>query len=96
MQPEQTTTPLRQLYYVVQMMLIDPGNAENMKPTFESMCLALLASLENKQLSSQLLAIRDLVTSEKKPFVALKCIRELYPIEAEIMSGGRAKNALGS
>ena len=36
MQPEQTTTPFRQLYFIVQTMLMDPSNTAAAKQLFDS------------------------------------------------------------
>ena len=35
MQPEQTTTPLRQLYFIMQTMVIDPADAATAKRLFD-------------------------------------------------------------
>ena len=38
MQPGQTTTPFRQLYFMIQTMVIDPSNASNARRLFDISC----------------------------------------------------------
>jgi len=85
MQPEQATTPLRQLYFIVQIMLIEPAKAGQAREVFEKVQPQLMASFENAAIRAGLQRVHDLV-SAGKPFEALKTIRVLFPIEDEIMA----------
>ena len=47
---EDTTTPLRQLYFVVQTMLIDPASAHTSKLMFEESMALLTQSFKNPEI----------------------------------------------
>jgi flagellar protein FlbT len=83
---EETTTPLRQLYFIVQMMLIDPANGPAAWGMFERSHALLLATIEHPEIGNQLRAVHHLVATNR-PFEALKAIRALFPLEAAILAG---------
>jgi flagellar protein FlbT len=85
LQPEGATTPLKQLYFIVQMMLINPEGAEQSKQMFKKSIVMLLASFQNEEILAELKRVDAIVTSGK-PFEALKAIRGLYVIEEKILS----------
>lgn len=85
LQPEGATTPLKQLYFIVQMMLINPEGAEQSKQMFKKSIVMLLASFQNEEILAELKRIDAVVTSGR-PFDALKAIRGLYAIEEKILS----------
>lgn len=87
LQAEQATTPLRQLYFIVQAMLIDPAKAGEVKGIFEEVLQRLQASFENDAVLAGLARVRQFV-SAGRPFEALKTIRVLFPIEDEILGAG--------
>lgn len=81
--PEDTTTPLRQLYFTVQVMLMDPNcNADGQA---EAMLQNLLETFENADIRAGLSAVRDLLAARRR-FEALKTIRRLFPTEAKILA----------
>ena len=86
LQANEATTPLRQLYFVVQTMLMDPANAETAKLVFEKTHRLLLAAFENKEILEGLKSVGDLIAAEKI-FDALKTIRGLYRVEETILAG---------
>lgn len=90
LQPEQTTTPLRQLYFAAQTMLIEPAIAEQARATFKTMLRAMLNAFEDADILKGLKIIDELV-HQNRVFEALKTLRGLYPREAAIMSGGEDK-----
>ena len=47
--PDETTTPLRQLYYMIQTMLIEPGSAAAARGMFDATLPQLLATFNNRQ-----------------------------------------------
>lgn len=85
LQPEQATTPLRQLYFIVQMMLINPEGAEQSMGMFRKSVVMLLACFKNEEVQVELKHIDGMVT-QGRAFEALKAIRALYPIEEQIIS----------
>lgn len=87
MQNEDANTPFKQLYFVVQLLLIDPNNTEEAKKMFKEMVQSLLDSLENDQLRS-LVKMADVEVASGKEFAALKTIRSAFPLEDITMSAG--------
>ncbi len=78
------TTPLRQLYFIVQIMLMNPADTPAATELFDK-------ALENSRrifLDPRILAglktVEQLVAENRK-FDALKTIRTLLPIEAEVL-----------
>lgn len=86
MQPEETTTPLRQLYFAVQMIMIDGADS----PGARSIAAGLIASLDrtliNPDIRAGLRAVEAQLAAER-PFDALKTIRSLFPVEAGVLGG---------
>jgi flagellar protein FlbT len=85
LQSEDATTPLRQLYYVLQTILIDPANAPHTLVLFRHMHGALLASFDNHAILSEIKFIDGLV-GNCRYFEALKRLRALFPLEDAILS----------
>lgn len=84
MQKEDANTPLKQLYFVVQLMLMHPNNAEQSKVLFKKMVSNLMDSLETKELIDGV-TNADTEISSGKEFAALKTIRSLFPVEEQVM-----------
>lgn len=89
LQAEETTTPLRQLYFLIQAILINPAEAEQARSLYREFYGALSEAVSNSQLKLGLAAI-DATMSQERTFEALKLIRQLYPVEEEILKGGAA------
>ena len=86
MQADETTTPLRQLYFVVQALLMDPRNADATRMLFRQMLASTMASFTSHEIRAELLFIAGLV-DEGSAFEALKRLRALFPREAAILDG---------
>lgn len=84
LQPEGATTPLRQLYFIIQMMLINPEGAAQSMVMFKKSITMLLATFQNDEILAELKRIDAVVTSGR-PFDALKAIRGLYATEEQIL-----------
>jgi len=91
MQAEDAKTPLRQLYFIVQMMLIDPANAGSARDAFTRTYALLLSAFSNPVMRDGLMDVADLVERDR-PYDALKCLRGLIPTEDAIISGNRVSN----
>ena len=92
-QPDETTTPLRQLYFVVQTMLIDPKNAGAARLLFDRMLMTTACIFEDADVLLGLQAVDRLIADERH-FEALKQLRALYPAEAAILaSSGQARGS---
>lgn len=85
LQPEDTTTPLRQLYFIAQMMLINPEGKEQSMTLFRKSIMMLLTCFRNEEILAELKRI-DAMVSSGRPFDALKAIRALYPAEERVLS----------
>jgi flagellar biosynthesis repressor protein FlbT len=85
MQAQDTNTPLRQLYFVVQTMLIDPASSERARAMFKQSIALMLDAYDNPQVVASLKTVESLVAQDRR-FEALKAIRALFPIEARILA----------
>lgn len=88
MKVEDATTPLRQLYFIIQIMLINPTDTRTAREMFERSIQMTIDISENPALLAGLRGVKNLVDSDRV-FEALKAIRALFPIEMEILAGGR-------
>ncbi|MGX5801682.1 flagellar biosynthesis repressor FlbT [Bradyrhizobium sp. Arg314] len=79
-QADQASTPLRQLYFIVQIMLINPAGAAEARDMFRRSLPMLIASFENQDICKGLKQI-DRMVGEDDIYEALKAIRALYPLE---------------
>ncbi|MCR4264808.1 flagellar biosynthesis repressor FlbT [Nitratireductor sp. ZSWI3] len=84
LQAEDARTPLRQLYFTVQIMLMTPDNAEGARKLFGELLPRLLDNFSSERIRSGLKQIDQLV-GNGQVYEALKEIRSLYPLEEEIM-----------
>ena len=86
MQVADATTALRQLYFIVQHMLMNPTDIQEASELYGQNHAALLAVCENQQILEGLGAMDELVGAMRY-YEALKRIRALFPIEEAILSG---------
>jgi flagellar protein FlbT len=93
MQVADATTPLRQLYFVVQLMLMSPQDVEEAKGVYREQRCALVAVCENPEMLRGLEAIEDLVEA-KRYYDALRKIRTLFDIEQSILAGAELARAV--
>lgn len=91
-QPEQATTPLRQLYFVIQAMLIDPAGAAEPRSMVEGMLLKLAHTFENRDVLWGLQEVSAHLKANR-PFDALKTVRNLFAIEEQILSARAATSS---
>jgi flagellar protein FlbT len=85
MHQHQATTPLRQLYFVVQTMLMEPGDQPLNRSVFEQQATALAAVHKDASILEGLARVNGLVR-RKRFFDGLKTIRSLLPVEDAIMN----------
>ncbi|MBS1167721.1 MAG: flbT [Proteobacteria bacterium] len=86
MQPEETTTPLRQLYFAVQMIMIDGTDSRTARSVAAGLIASLDRTLINPDIRIGLRAVEAQLAAER-PFDALKTIRSLFPVEAGVLGG---------
>jgi flagellar biosynthesis repressor protein FlbT len=84
MKPEDTTTPLKQLYFMIQMMLMDPALHMKARTMAKESVASLLSSIGDHQILSGLKEVGELLDTDR-PFEALKKTRTLLPLEAAIL-----------
>lgn len=84
LQVDDATSPLRQLYFVVQAILIDPSSADKALAVFKDLYAATLDTFTSKDILLGLKSVAELVDAGR-PFDALKIIRSLFPIESSLL-----------
>ena len=87
MQVAAATTPLRQLYFVVQLMLMSPQDIEAAKSVYRIQRGALINVTANAEILRGLDELEVLVEA-KKYYEALRKIRSLFDVEQLILNGG--------
>ena len=76
----EATTPMRQLYYIVQLMLMDPHDLAINQSVFTQQSQAMARVYKDPTILEGLAKISALV-GRKRHFEALKLIRSLLPVE---------------
>jgi flagellar biosynthesis repressor protein FlbT len=77
LQAEQATTPIRQLYFIAQAMLIDPANAGHVRGAYDEVDRAILAKNTDPQVATALAAARNFLDAGR-PFEVLRILRGLF------------------
>jgi flagellar biosynthesis repressor protein FlbT len=90
MQAEQAYTPLRQLYFIVQIMLMNPGGAHDARAMFRRTLPLLIANFRDDQICATLKHI-DRLVSEEHVYEAMKALRSLYPLEERVLADNDAE-----
>lgn len=80
MKAEDATTPLRQVYFVVQVMLMDPASARNTTQLATSLIGKAREAFESAQIRRGLDSVLDLI-ARARYFDAMKALRLMYPLE---------------
>ena len=94
MQAADATTPMRQLYFIVQLMLMNPTDIGGQGRLAGSIS-ALLAVCENAEMLDGLEAIDELVGATRY-YEALRKIRALFEVEEAILTGTACQDLLQS
>ena len=84
LQVEDTKTPVRQLYFAVQAMLMDPQNAAPSRSLFEAMAADVGAAFRSPAIRTGVEEAMAQVAAER-PFHALKTLRALFGEEARLL-----------
>ena len=87
LQPENASTPLRQLYFILQVMLMNPDGADQARMMFRKSLPLLLASFADEQIRTTLKHV-DRLVGEDHVYDALKAIRALFALEKDIIERG--------
>jgi flagellar biosynthesis repressor protein FlbT len=86
MQPEEAKSSLRQLYFAMQVALMNPAEGKGIRTAAESMLANLLKAFDNRDVLAGLAQVRGFLDAESY-IEALKTLRKLFPIEDAILSG---------
>ncbi|MVA95718.1 flagellar biosynthesis repressor FlbT [Nitratireductor sp. CAU 1489] len=81
MLPENASTPLRQLYFIIQVILMNPNDSGDARDMFRRSLPLLLASFSSEQIRATLKQV-DRLVAEEHTYEALKMLRGLFPLEA--------------
>lgn len=84
MQMKDATTPLRQLYFIAQMMLMSPGEMQRARMLCNDHLQALRLAFENAEILMGLRAVEELIGIGRY-FEALKTIRALFATESRVL-----------
>ena len=85
LQAEAAPTPLRQLYFAVQTILMEPANADDARTLCRSLQAGILATVTDPDIAEGVVGAGQLVETGRL-IEALKLIRGLYPAEAALMA----------
>jgi flagellar protein FlbT len=85
-QAEEATTPLRQLYFALQTLLIEPGS-ETAKDAYTSMFTATQGTFSTTDVIVGLRLVGRLADAGRI-YEALKTLRSLFAVEATILTSG--------
>lgn len=84
MQADQATTPLKQIYFAVQVMLMDPGATTAATTLSRRLIDAALTAFEDPTIIAGLKTISGQIDRGRN-FEALKALRALFPLEEKEM-----------
>ncbi|MBU1211197.1 MAG: flagellar biosynthesis repressor FlbT [Alphaproteobacteria bacterium] len=85
LQEEQADTPLRQLYFMLQHILIEPGSADTARAMYRQSFELVRKHFESEMVVAGL-AEADAMVRSDRVFEAMKIIRRLFSIEDSILS----------
>jgi flagellar biosynthesis repressor protein FlbT len=91
-QPEDAKTPLRQLYFVLQTLLMERDSSQDTLHMFAEMSVATRLALGGGALADGLRAA-DALVEVGRIFEAMKSLRSLFPLEAELLKDKAPANA---
>lgn len=94
LQPEEATTPLRQLYFILQTMIMDPASASAVQDMFHLVLGSVKSAFSTREILIRLDDVEELAKSERW-FEAMKVVRALYPIEASLIVTEKSRNGQG-
>ena len=80
MQAQEATTPLRQIYFVIQVMLMDPASARSTAPLAASLVAKAQEAFDAPQIRRGLDSVCELI-ARLRYFEAMKALRAMYPLE---------------
>lgn len=95
MQVDQATTPLRQLYFIVQTLLMSPSDTASALGLFRDSLARMSAAYEDRVVLEALARTRELVSASRH-FEALKELRAVFTRDDALMARQSEPLALAS
>lgn len=89
LQEQEANTPLRQLYFIVQSMLMEPQTMELARQLYLQSHSSLISAFKSQDVLEGLVEVRQSI-EKGRIFEALKRIRTLFPIEAQVLGSNGA------
>lgn len=90
LQAEEATTPLRQLYFIVQAILIDKGRSAEAWDMYELLHANFMKSFDDGAIQEGLTKAKELAHGGRL-YDALRTIRGLFAVEEELCTSRRQK-----
>jgi flagellar biosynthesis repressor protein FlbT len=84
LQAREATTPLRQIYFATQVMLMDPASADMAMRLSRDLITGAKGAFDSEEILKGLETV-DALVSKSRPLDAMKALRQLFPLEREIM-----------
>ena len=84
MQASDASTPLRQLYFIVQLLLMEPAAAPETRSTFDAMLRAEQRAFSDPVILAGLRSVEECV-AVGRPFEAMRALRSLFSRESDII-----------
>lgn len=81
MKPEEVVTPLQQLYFIIQMLLIEPSTTKEMRPLADQAMPLLATIYKGTEIEEKLGELIQLLDASRT-FEALRTVRRLLPVES--------------
>lgn len=85
LQLDQANTPLKRLYFTVQIQLMSPNDTQIAKKKFSEQLMQLLSTFDDHYITNELKNI-DRMVKEARFHEAMKALRPLFKAEEEIFS----------
>ncbi|MEP1206278.1 MAG: flagellar biosynthesis repressor FlbT [Rhizobiaceae bacterium] len=86
LQASEANTPLKRLYFTVQIQLMSPSDTTAASRMFREQLEQLLLTFEDSTVRGELANVEKMVT-ESRFHEAMKTLKSLYPIEARLLEG---------
>ncbi|HMN38750.1 MAG TPA: flagellar biosynthesis repressor FlbT [Hyphomicrobium sp.] len=93
MKPEDTVTPLRQLYFMIQTAIMEPNSAQDAIAIAHCSLRALKAAFASQAVLADLAAVEELLERQRY-YESLRILRKLFAIEDRLMGRGQGSNEL--
>lgn len=88
MQPQKATTPVRQLYFIVQTMLMSPADVAVARGLFDETISRMLEAYDDRTVLDAMASTRGLV-ERGRYFEALKLLRGLFSHDDDLIHGSK-------